>query len=64
MYIKVKHKKSLKEVNAILKTYLNIRITPEILGNRTFILIYYKTSKHPDGSDTLQYQSSICNMFS
>ena len=35
-----KHQKSLKDIDRIVKSYQNIRITPPILENGTFILIF------------------------
>ena len=59
-----KHKKFLKEINRIWNNYQNIRITPPILGNKTFILLYSKATNHITQSDILQYHSNSHTFFS
>ena len=44
-------------INRIWKNYQNIRITPPILWNATFILLYSNVPNFPAQSDTPQYQS-------
>ena len=51
-----KHYKSLKDINRIWKNYQNIRITPPILKNGTFILLYSKVPNFPAWSGTSRYQ--------
>ena len=59
-----KHYTSLKEIIRIGKNYQNIRITRQIFGNGTFILLYSKVQNHPTWSDTPQYLSNSHNLVS
>ena len=56
------HQRTLKEINRISKSYQNIRTTPAIMGNGTFVLLFPKFTKNPAGSDTSQDQSNSQNL--
>ena len=56
--------RTLKETDMIWKNFQNIRTTPAIMGNGTFILLHSNVSKHTTESFTPQYQSNYRNLVS
>ena len=56
------YEKSLMKIKKTWKNFYYKRITPQILGNGTFILLFSKVPNHPTQSDTLPSHSSSHNL--